>query len=232
MEDPSGLDDSGEGTLERPPHHHRRSTTLPPPRRGLGPRSQSVEGSSSEIYETVPTDGSLGDDLDEPLSPGRYPDDAPLSPSDDSDIYSHIDNDDEEHLVKPSMLKKQGRLHQGWVDDCSRRRDDLFLDKYGGRGNQAFTTGRPGKSITHGSKHTPITSQTLKTFQSLSEAVYQVTTKQPGKLNLLAYSNVTDAIGKINLKDANQQHLKHKTKGHNAPLATPENMDLGPEYTP
>ncbi|KAG7155075.1 Rho GTPase-activating protein 190-like 1, partial [Homarus americanus] len=111
MEDPSGLDDSGEGTLERPPHHYHRSITLPPPRRNLPPRSQSAEG-SSEIYETVPTDGSLADDLDEPLSP-VFPDDQPLTPSDDSDIYSHIDNDEEEHLVKPSQLiKKQHRFQQ------------------------------------------------------------------------------------------------------------------------
>nr|XP_045582143.1 rho GTPase-activating protein 190-like isoform X9 [Procambarus clarkii] len=110
MEDPSGLDDSGEGTLERPPHHYHRSITLPPPRRNLPPRSQSAEGSSSEIYETVPTDGSH-DDLDEPLSP-VFPDDQPLTPSDDSDIYSHIDNDEEEHLVKPSQLKKQHRFQQ------------------------------------------------------------------------------------------------------------------------
>lgn len=68
--------------------------------------------SSSEIYETVPTDGSLGDDLDEPLSP-VFPDDQPLTPSDDSDIYSHIDNDEEEHLVKPSQFKKQHRFQQG-----------------------------------------------------------------------------------------------------------------------
>lgn len=68
--------------------------------------------SSSEIYETVPTDGSLGDDLDEPLSPG-FPDDQPLTPSDDSDIYSHIDNDEEEQLVKPSQIKKQHRFQQG-----------------------------------------------------------------------------------------------------------------------
>ncbi|XP_050734655.1 rho GTPase-activating protein 190-like isoform X9 [Eriocheir sinensis] len=111
MEDPSGLDDSGEGTLERPSHHYHRSITLPPPRRNMPPRSQSAEGSSSEIYETVPTDGSLGDDLDEPLSP-VFPDDQPLTPSDDSDIYSHIDNDEEEHLVKPSQFKKQHRFQQ------------------------------------------------------------------------------------------------------------------------
>lgn len=55
--------------------------------------------------------------------------------------------------------------------------------------------------------------------------------QQPGKLNLKAYSNVTDAIGKINLKDASLLHSK-LTKGGSvhAPLATPENMDLGTDY--
>ncbi|XP_045127735.1 rho GTPase-activating protein 190-like [Portunus trituberculatus] len=432
MEDPSGLDDSGEGTLERPSHHYHRSITLPPPRRNMPPRSQSAEGSSSEIYETVPTDGSLGDDLDEPLSP-VFPDDQPLTPSDDSDIYSHIDNDEEEHLVKPSQFKKQHRFQQelfrqsypsteslpttvssrskvstqpsdleptypplppypppsptspppysfvsrdqsfdsgnggthprdgasspslrdrppppysfaprtlphdmnkpqpaprhqffkaesltlehgasdrdyhlmpdradrgglqvypppttppepappdrecvegpprrlvkattlptptllsttsrtsldeltsdlsgsrdslttrdsGWQDDsmCSRRMDDYWGD---GFTPQAFTTGRRAKFPPPPTKPRPKASQTLKTFQSLSEAVYQVTTKQPGKLNLKAYGNVTDAIGKLNLKDAGLLHSK-LTKGGSvhAPLATPENMDLGPDY--
>ncbi|XP_069168251.1 rho GTPase-activating protein 190 isoform X24 [Procambarus clarkii] len=173
MEDPSGLDDSGEGTLERPPHHYHRSITLPPPRRNLPPRSQSAEGSSSEIYETVPTDGSH-DDLDEPLSP-VFPDDQPLTPSDDSDIYSHIDNDEEEHLVKPSQLKKQHRFQQGWQDDslCSRRLEDFWGEGY----PQAFTTGRRAKFPPPPTKPRPKASQTLKTLQTLSDAVYQVTTK-------------------------------------------------------
>lgn len=211
MEDPSGLDDSGEGTLERPPHYHR-SITLPTPRRSLPPRSQSAEGSSSEIYETVPTDGSLGDDLDEPLSP-VFPDDQQLTPSDDSDIYSHID--EEEQLVKPSQLKKQHRFQQGWVDDsiCPRRSDDYWGEGYV---SQAFTTGRRPKHPLPPSKPRQKTSQTLK---------------QPGKLNLKAYSNVTDAIGKINIKDGGLLTSK-LTKGGSmhAPLATPENMDLGPDY--
>ncbi|XP_069950019.1 rho GTPase-activating protein 190-like isoform X18 [Cherax quadricarinatus] len=229
MEDPSGLDDSGEGTLERPPHHYHRTITLPPPRRTLPPRSQSAEGSSSEIYETVPTDGSQGDDLDEPLSP-VFPDDQPLTPSDDSDIYSHIDNDEEEHLVKPSQLKKQHRFQQGWQDDslCSRRLEDYWGEGYG---PQAFTTGRRAKFPPPPTKPRPKGSQTLKTLQTLSDVVYQVTTKQPGKLNLKAYSNVTDAIGKINLKDAGLLHSKLTKVGSvHAPLATPENMDLGPDY--
>lgn len=42
---------------------------------------------------------------------------------------------------------------------------------------------------------------------------------------------MTDAIGKINLKDPGLLHSK-LTKGGSvhAPLATPENMDLGPDY--
>ncbi|KAK4312268.1 hypothetical protein Pmani_016281 [Petrolisthes manimaculis] len=213
MEDPSGLDDSGEGTLERPAYHYRHSTTLPPPRRSLPPRSQSAEGSSSEIYETVPTDGSLGDDLDEPLSPS-FPDDQPLTPSDDSDIYSHIDNDEEEQLVKPSQIKKQHRFQQGWQDDnlCSRRHEEFWSEGY----PQAFTTGRRSKFPPPPTKPRPKTSQTLR---------------QPGKLNLKAYTNVTDVIGKISLKDASLLHSKLTKAGSvHAPLATPENMDLGPDY--
>ncbi|ROT65152.1 hypothetical protein C7M84_016903 [Penaeus vannamei] len=53
---------------------------------------------------------------------------------------------------------------------------------------------------------------------------------QPGKLNLKAYSNVTDAIGKINLKDAGLHSKLTKVGSVHAPLATPENMDLGPDY--
>ncbi|XP_069168263.1 rho GTPase-activating protein 190 isoform X36 [Procambarus clarkii] len=168
MEDPSGLDDSGEGTLERPPHHYHRSITLPPPRRNLPPRSQSAEGSSSEIYETVPTDGSH-DDLDEPLSP-VFPDDQPLTPSDDSDIYSHIDNDEEEHLVKPSQLKKQHRFQQGWQDDslCSRRLEDFWGEGY----PQAFTTGRRAKFPPPPTKPRPKASQTLKQVKDAVPGLY------------------------------------------------------------
>lgn len=54
--------------------------------------------------------------------------------------------------------------------------------------------------------------------------------QQPGKLNLKAYSNVTDAIGKINLKDAGLHSKLTKVGSVHAPLATPENMDLGPDY--
>lgn len=59
----------------------------------------------------------MGDDLDEQLSP-TFPDDRPLSPSDDSDVYSHVDlynQENGEHLVKPSHIKNRRKLHQGTV---------------------------------------------------------------------------------------------------------------------
>ncbi|XP_046439923.1 rho GTPase-activating protein 190-like isoform X3 [Daphnia pulex] len=131
LEDASGLNDSGEGTLERP---LRRTQPIPPPRHSAGPvygrcgvgiygqrssRAGSNEGSGSEIYERLPTDGSLGDDGEDAVSP-TYPDDRRLTPSDDSDLYSTLDrpmqrskeNGVGEHLVKPSHLKTRQKTRQ------------------------------------------------------------------------------------------------------------------------
>ncbi|KAK7079593.1 hypothetical protein SK128_019352 [Halocaridina rubra] len=65
----------------------------------------------------------------------------------------------------------------GWVDDsmCSRRPDDYWAEGYG---SQAFTTGRRTKHPLPPGKPRQKASQTLKTFQSLSDAVYQVTNKR------------------------------------------------------
>lgn len=135
LEDVSGLNDSGEGTLERP---LRRTQPMPPPRHNAGPvygrcgvgiygqrssRAGSNEGSGSEIYERLPTDGSLGEDGEDAVSP-TYPDDRRLTPSDDSDLYSTLDrpmqrnkkeNGVGESLVKPSHLKSRQKTKQGTV---------------------------------------------------------------------------------------------------------------------
>jgi len=111
------LDDSGEGTLERP----LRQQPLPPPRidsyiRAGPPSLNSRSGSGrsesgSEIYERLPDSGSHGDELE-------------VTASDDSDVYSHVDSLDREgqrptpphngtHLaVKPSQIKS--RRKQVW----------------------------------------------------------------------------------------------------------------------
>lgn len=130
MEDAGGLNDSGEGTLERP--MRRRTHPVPPPRHllhGGGPPLYgrgSNEGSGSEIYERLPTDGSLGDEGEDAVSP-TYPDDRRLTPSDDSDLYSTLDrpmqrgaggggtkeNGGGEHLVKPSHLRSRQKIPHG-----------------------------------------------------------------------------------------------------------------------
>jgi len=121
LEDSACLNDSGEGTLERP---FRRTHPVPPPRHEhYGLRAGSNEGSGSEIYERLPTDGSLGDDGEEAVSP-TYPDERRLTPSDDSDLYSTLDRpmqrkENGEHLVKPSHLKNRQTLqHEGSRQSC------------------------------------------------------------------------------------------------------------------
>lgn len=143
LEDAAGLDDSGEGTLERP---LRRTHPVPPPRHphhhhphhmvggGGGIYQQlggggiygrgSNEGSGSEIYERLPTDGSIGEDGEDAVSP-TYPDERRLTPSDDSDLYSTLDRDRPpmqqrrskenggDHLVKPSHLKTRQKIPRG-----------------------------------------------------------------------------------------------------------------------
>ena len=114
MEDTAALNDSGEGTLERP---MRRTHPVPPPRHllGAGPPygRGSNEGSGSEIYERLPTDGSIGEDGEDAVSP-TYPDERRLTPSDDSDLYSTLDRPKNgEHLVKPSHLKSRQKIPRG-----------------------------------------------------------------------------------------------------------------------
>ncbi|XP_059469342.1 rho GTPase-activating protein 190 isoform X9 [Neocloeon triangulifer] len=114
MEEPGQLDDSGEGTLERSSgRHHPR----PPPRHESYhiKASNSNDGSGSEIYERLPTDGSMGDELDDQLSP-TFPDDQGLSASEDSEysVELYHQENGEHHLVKPSDIKNRRKLHQGF----------------------------------------------------------------------------------------------------------------------
>lgn len=213
MEEPPGLSRSAECTLEVRPGRRPR----PPPRlESYHCKGGSNDGSGSEIYERLPTDASQGDDIN--LSPSFN--DRMLSPSDDSDIYSHVDMYSQENgdsLVKPSDIK-HAKMHQGWVDDSVflHRTDGdegMWMNNYAHR---AFTTGRrhipPTKTRPKGNSHT---------------------LKQPGKLNMEEYSRVTDAIARMNMKGKESKLVKSHNKsmyGHNAPLAREENMDVVSEY--
>ncbi|XP_059469346.1 rho GTPase-activating protein 190 isoform X13 [Neocloeon triangulifer] len=156
MEEPGQLDDSGEGTLERSSgRHHPR----PPPRHESYhiKASNSNDGSGSEIYERLPTDGSMGDELDDQLSP-TFPDDQGLSASEDSEysVELYHQENGEHHLVKPSDIKNRRKLHQDKEDN------ELLFNSYG---MHAFTTGR--RHLTSKSTRPKGNSQTLKVKDAL-----------------------------------------------------------------
>ncbi|XP_022243974.1 rho GTPase-activating protein 190-like isoform X2 [Limulus polyphemus] len=88
-------------------------TPVPPPvpsrQESYHIRSGSLEdGVDSEgVYEQLPMDSGHGHE-DETISPTSYLDDPPLSPSDESDLYTNVCNQENgEHLVKPSQLKNR-----------------------------------------------------------------------------------------------------------------------------
>lgn len=81
------------------------------------------------------------------------------------------------------------------------------------------TNNYPHRSFTTGRRHIP---QTKSRPKGNSQ-----TLKQPGKINLKDFSNVTDVISRMAIGEKDE-HGK-LSMGH-APLATPEMVDLGSEY--
>ncbi|CAH0558065.1 unnamed protein product [Brassicogethes aeneus] len=210
MEEPSGLD-SGEGTLER--SRSQRHHPMPPPRH--------------ESYYLKLNDGSESENFE--LS---GPDER-LSSSDHSDKFSNIYMYGSE---SSDLNSKKRHHHQGFQvypppatppepappDNLLNTRHSkksllssqtsLEEINYDGGWNNyqqhAFTTGR--------TRHIPMSkSRSKSTSQTL---------KQPGKLNMKNYSAVTEAIGRMNVGGGDQNSFG------NAPLATPEAVDLGGEY--
>lgn len=105
---------------------------------------------------------------------------------------------------------KHFRTVSGWVKDTFMHQQQQ-QDGINSYSQRAFTTGRRHSAQ---SKPRPKgNSQTLK---------------QPGKINLKDYSNVTDVISRMAIGEKDE-HGKIGL-GH-APLATPEMVDLGTEYS-
>ncbi|XP_076751830.1 rho GTPase-activating protein 190 isoform X3 [Xylocopa sonorina] len=203
MEEPGNLNDSGEGTLEYSALH-----PMPPPRHESYHLQTPDDGmsvtfrSGSESYEQLTPDGDVGDTgLNEPFADNR------ATPSDDSDIYSQVDfyrEERERDSLKPGDIANK---LSGWVKDTFMHQDGV-TNSYSHR---AFTTGR--RHISQVKPRPKGNSQTLK---------------QPGKINLKDFSNVTDAIARMTVGEKDE-HGPKMTMGH-APLATPELVDLGSEY--
>uniref|UniRef100_A0A1B6CUS5 Rho-GAP domain-containing protein n=1 Tax=Clastoptera arizonana TaxID=38151 RepID=A0A1B6CUS5_9HEMI len=178
---------------------------LPPPRHeSYLIKIGSNDGSCLEMFErlTVGVDEGGGSESD---------DSDTYSPI---DIYSHENDEGSTNKNNERDNKTASKLHQGWVDDSvflqqAEHEDGVWMNSYS---QHAFTTGRRhiSKSRYKGTSHT---------------------LKQPGKLNMKDYSLVTDAIARMNLSVKEPLRVsKVKSAFGHAPLATPENVDLGSEY--
>lgn len=70
-------------------------------------------GDSEGLYEQLPVESGHGPD-DGSISPTGFIDGPPLSPSDDSELYASVFNQENgEHLVKPSQIKNRRSLQAG-----------------------------------------------------------------------------------------------------------------------
>ncbi|XP_032451674.1 rho GTPase-activating protein 190 isoform X7 [Nasonia vitripennis] len=204
MEEPGNLNDSGEGTLEYSALH-----PMPPPRHESYHLQTPDDGmsvtfrSGSESYEQLTPDGELGETgLNEHFVDNR------ATPSDDSDIYSQVDYHREE---RDRDFGRGGDITSklsGWVKET-------FMHQQ----QDGVTNNYPHRSFTTGRRHI---SQTKSRPKGNSQ-----TLKQPGKINLKDFSNVTDVISRMAIGEKDE-HGK-MSMGH-APLATPEMVDLGSEY--
>ncbi|XP_068917100.1 rho GTPase-activating protein 190 isoform X2 [Tenebrio molitor] len=240
MEEPSGLDDSGEGTLEHP-RSQRHGHPLPPPRHESY-QLKLNDGSGSENYE-----------LNGP--------DERLSSSDHSDKYSHIYMYGNEN---GDITSKKRLLHQGFqvypppttppepappdhslisripkrgpmlsasqtsldeiTSDISGSRESLATHDSDGEGDQPVSIS--GSAWNNYGQHAFTTGRRHVTVSESRPKGISQTLKQPGKLNLKNYSVVTEAIARMNVSGKDIRN----TNFGNAPLATPEVVDLGCEY--
>lgn len=191
-------------------------TPIPPPvpsrQESYHIRSGSLEdgGDSESLYEQLPMDTSRPED--EPASPAGYLDGGPLSLSDDSDLYSSVySKENGEHLVKPSRVKNKRSLPTGWVEN--RVYEPEFRGREGWLVNEVYHT-----------YHTDRHKAPPPTHPKPGK------TKQPKKLDLKRYNNLTDVIGRLSLTTQKQGGTFPKVGLLHAPLATPESVDLGSEY--
>lgn len=213
MEEPSGLD-SGEGTLERS-RSQRLSHPLPPPRHESyylklndGSESENFELSGpeesdhSDKFSSIYMYGSEGSDKKRNTHSGFHVYPPPATPPEPAPPDNILNT---RHSKKSVISTSQTSL-----EDYGESPLSIPGSAWNNYHQRAFTTGR---------RHIPF-------CKSRSKGVSQ-TLKQPGKLNMKNYSAVTDAIARMNVSSVDVTSANFG----NAPLATPEPVDLGCEYS-
>lgn len=217
MEEPSGLD-SGEGTLERS-RSQRHSHPMPPPRHESyylklndgsesenfelsGPDERLSSSDHSDKFSGIYMYGSEGSEKKRRVHSGFHVYPPPATPPEPAPP----DNLNTRHSKKSLLSASQTSLDEITYGDAPMSIPGSAWNNYQ---QHAFTTGR---------RHIPST-------KSRSKGVSQ-TLKQPGKLNMKNYSAVTEAIARMNVGGVD---ISSANFG-NAPLATPEAVDLGCEY--
>ncbi|CAH1109193.1 unnamed protein product [Psylliodes chrysocephalus] len=216
MEEPSGLD-SGEGTLERS-KSQRHGHPLPPPRHESyylklndgsesenfelsGPDERLSSSDHSDKFSSIYMYGSEGSEKKRSMHSGFHVYPPPATPPEPAPPDNILNL---RHSKKQIMSTSQTSLDDVNYGDHPMSIPGSAWNNYH---QHAFTTGR---------RHIPIS-------KSRSKGISQ-TLKQPGKLNMKNYSAVTEAIARMNVSDMSPSNFG------NAPLATPEAVDLGCEY--
>lgn len=227
MEEPLGLEDSGEGTLEHP-RSQRHGHPLPPPRHESY-HLKINDGSGSENYE------NLGD-MNGP--------DERLSSSDHSDKYSQIYMYGSEN--GEILSSKKRHIHSGFQvypppttppepappdhSQSQSKRGPILSASQTSLDEITYGDGEPPVSITSGwnsyGQHAFTTGRRHVSGTKGRPKGISQTLKQPGKLNLKNFSVVTEAIARMNIGSIDGRNSSFG----NAPLATPEIVDLGSEY--
>ncbi|XP_025422549.1 rho GTPase-activating protein 190 isoform X2 [Sipha flava] len=226
----------------------------------------SSHDGSNNVYGRLPS-GIAQDDDNYSLTHSR---ENLMSPSEDSDTFSPVDNI--LHVTNNNLDKQQGGGITGFqvfpppttppepappdhaglginnnsqmiasnssldeiTSDVSGSRESLATHDSGWVDDSVFMQCPPNESlwISNYSKHAFTTGRHHMSKLRFKNSNH--TMKQPGKLNMKDYTLVTDAISRMNLISGKEQYNRPYNTGNSsyncAPLATPENVDLGSEY--
>ncbi|XP_054161510.1 rho GTPase-activating protein 190-like isoform X4 [Oppia nitens] len=175
--------------------------TVPTRQESYHIRSGSAD--SDGIYEHL--GDKSNDNGGELISSSGFVDGQHLSPSDDSEVYASVYNQENgEHLVKPSQIKNRRSLQAGWME-----RDNRVYE----RGSEEW-----------------LDNDVYHAYHSSHHKLPPPIKPKPGKLNLKQFDNITDAIGRLTV-GPRQGSAMPKVGLLNAPLAASDLLDMPVDYT-